>query len=219
MPATRFDKYDATIAKLAEEHDTAAEVWRQFEHLAAEKGWTDIPAERTVKRRVGEFQKLPKIERSLNVRFKWPDSMQNGTVPWEASHEALGLLRWRDESGLGRPTNREAIWYWRLWRASPSITAERASTMAALLSVVEFLEGAGGDVVERHLEPIEWQLAYEPWGNAANAEAYVGAVERAREPIAANPIPANAGWTFETFAKDMAQFFDADQRTAGDLTP
>src|SRR5579859_4416436 len=105
MPMPRHDKYDATIAQLAAEYPRGADVWRQFRDLAEENGWHDIPAERTVKRRVESLHQLSREDLELHARFRWPQSMLTGVVPWEASRAALDLLRVRDEMGYRRPTN------------------------------------------------------------------------------------------------------------------
>ena len=204
MPRARLNQYDVAIAKLAAESSSAAEVARKFAQLAAEQGWRDVPSERTVRRRALEFQKrLAQPSHAQNRRFDWPESMMSSTLPWEASRAALDLLKYRDEQGLGRPTNREAKFFWRIRQASPAIEDSRASTLAALLAVAEFFMEINPTAVMR-LDWLKWALAYQPWLSSEAAATYEQATTRERDAIPANPIPEDAPpLTFETFAKNF----------------
>jgi hypothetical protein len=207
MPRPRYSRYDVMIAKLAAESTSAAEVARTFAQLAAGEGWQDIPSERTVRRRALEFQKrLPRLGTpAQNWRFSWPDSMLSVTLPWEASRAALDLLKYRDEHGLDLPTNREAKFFWHIRQASPTIDDAHASTRAALLAVVEFFMEVDRTAVVQ-LDWLMWALAYQPWLSPEGAAAYERATFRGLDPIEADPIPAEATYTFEDLVRNFPAF-------------
>jgi hypothetical protein len=187
MPMPKVDKYDQVIAELAAEHRRASEVWRKFQELAAENGWTDVPAERTVKRRVAEFHGLPDAQRQLNRLFRWPTSMHDGVVPWEAAEAALDLLRLRNELSVSRPVNREVLWFWRLTLARPDMNEEDRAHLATSLAKDDFAEVlTGRQFNEPYDENLEWYLAYAPWRSAEATERYARASKRKRNPV---PVP------------------------------
>src|SRR6266542_162514 len=101
MPMPKFTKYDRLIMELAAEYPRAADVWRQFQSKADEEEWSDIPGERTVKRRVDEFHKLQPAEKREYSRFRWPQTMIDGALPWEASRAGLDLLRYYEDQDRG----------------------------------------------------------------------------------------------------------------------
>ena len=89
-------------------------------------------------------------------------------------------LKYRDEQGLGQPTNREARFFWRIRQASPAIEDSRASTLAALLAVAEFFMEINPTAVMR-LDWLKWALAYQPWlSSEARGHLRTGNDERAR---------------------------------------
>ena len=207
MPRARSSHYDLVIAQLAAEATSAAEAARDFAHLAAQRGWRDTPSERTVRRRAVDFRKRALRTGSFGQDrfFSWPESMMSRGVPWEASRAALDLIRYRSERGLAVPTNREAKFFWHVRQASPGIDVARASTLAALLAVVElFMEIDQSAVVE--VEWLQWVLAYQPWLGPEATAAYERATSRGLDPIWADPIPAGATWTFEDFARNFQDF-------------
>jgi hypothetical protein len=87
-------------------------------------GRTDIPSERTVSRILRRFRALPEEEKRPFREFVWPDSMEPGDVPWEASAAVLELLRFLQENEAvqppRRPLVRSVVWYWRITQAVPS---------------------------------------------------------------------------------------------------
>jgi hypothetical protein len=178
----KSDRYDQVIAELAVEHPRATEVWRRFQQMAAERGWHDIPAERTVKRRVGDFQRLPKTERDERARVHWPATMRAGLMPWEASRAVLDLLRFRNDAALGRPSVAEARWYWWLTLASPRMPVEQGSILAAAFVAADFAQQLGPEQTAAS-EPYEWLLAYEPWASQISNRMYQRAQERERDPV------------------------------------
>src|SRR4051812_47661102 len=87
-------KYRELIAAYAEGR-SAVEVFREIEEIANAQGWTDAPSQRSVERYHAKHMKLPPLERLESSLFRWPDSMEAGVLPWEASRAALDLLRYR----------------------------------------------------------------------------------------------------------------------------
>src|SRR5262245_19841284 len=78
-----------------------------------------VPDERTMRRIVKEFSALREEERKPYQYFRWPDSLEQGLLPWEAARDALNLVRILSKHGADRPTNAHALWYWRLTLAAP----------------------------------------------------------------------------------------------------
>jgi hypothetical protein len=168
------------IMGLAAEYPRATDVWRRFQELAADNGWTDIPGERTVKRRVEEFQRLAPKKRSEYGRFQWPQTMLDNVLPWEASRTGLDLLRYYTEQdraidawaatqglgprlegeGWGRPSVREVRWLWRVQLAAPWLEFEAALRLSGWLQHVEWAKEIGADQEFWTYDQVELALAY-----------------------------------------------------------
>lgn len=92
---------------------TIVEIAQQAEDLARELGRTDFPHRSTVHRYLDAFRNLDEDVKRQYREFRWPDSMEDGDLPWEASTEALALLEWTGEYNLRPPTVNLVVWYWR----------------------------------------------------------------------------------------------------------
>lgn len=91
-----------------------------------------LPAARTIARYREMFRELPEQERLLYAEFAWPESMESGALPWEASRAALDLLVF-----LGvefTPTNRDVLWFWRVTLAAPAMPIKDRAAMAEVLT-------------------------------------------------------------------------------------
>jgi hypothetical protein len=160
------------IWTLAANRKSATDILAVFEAEAEhDEGRRDYPLKRTIERQVKAFHALdPKDQRNF-AEFHWPDSMLNGLIPWEASGQALDLLRYFDEARNDRPTVRATLWYWRVKQARPEMSLAAALTAAASLCAFEMMRFASpGDRYEA--EPDELKLAYQPWRSNEDARAY-----------------------------------------------
>jgi hypothetical protein len=68
---------------------------------------------RTVHRYLEGFRDLDEEVRRQFRDVRWPDSLEDGDIPWEASTEVLALLEWTEKHNLRPPTVNIAAWYWR----------------------------------------------------------------------------------------------------------
>jgi hypothetical protein len=172
MPRPRTDAtYVEQIATLAAEGHKPPAIFRAVQEAAERAGRDDYPSERTI-RRIYEARKLEPMQTQREAAlFRWPQSMEEGALPWEASRAALDLLRHMDERGFGRPTVRLVKWYWRVVMAAPQIKTEDAYAGAAFLSTREFAAAQQGDTA-LGTEAGEWLLAYEPWRSRTHRLAY-----------------------------------------------
>jgi hypothetical protein len=178
MPRPKTDEqYRLRVATLAEEGWRPGPIFREIERGAQEDGRADYPSDRTVRRLYEEWMALPESHRRQQARFRWPASMEEGTLPWEASRSALDLVRYCDDRGLDPPTVAEARWFWRLQVAAPAQPQDESVRFAKKLAFIEYARTANlrADI---SLPDLEWQLAYEPWKDEDHANAYSQAATR-----------------------------------------
>lgn len=76
-------------------------------------------SEKTIARKLREFEALSDEDRRSYRPFSWPASMLEGSLPWEASRPLIGLLRHLEARGGKRPSVRLAGWYWRAYKSVP----------------------------------------------------------------------------------------------------
>lgn len=161
------------IQTLTAEKTSAAKILERFETEAEQGGRNDYPLKRTIEREVKKFHALRPDEQRQFALFRWPESMLIGALPWEASSDALDLLRLFDEDeNEARPTVRATLWYWRVKQARPDIGQLAALNVAAYLSAYEITrdDPPGEDRVDAHSD--ELKLAYHPWRSAEDGAAY-----------------------------------------------
>ena len=78
-----------------------------------------VASERTVRRWLEEFDKKSPEFRDQYRQFHWPESMEIGLLPWEASRAGLDLLGEYQERGWHRPLIAVVRAYWGLQNALP----------------------------------------------------------------------------------------------------
>ena len=61
-------------------------------------GRSDYPALRTVNQYHKKYRLLPERQQVEYRTFHWPESMERGNLPWEASEAALELLLWHADN-------------------------------------------------------------------------------------------------------------------------
>lgn len=125
------------------------------------------PSERTIGRILEDWENKTEEERRQYFFFRWPEAMQEGLLPWEASRAALDLLHEYDRQGLGRPSVRVVRWYWHVLQALPLERDEnvdrhpRRVEMARILAAIDEL---GPSAKTEEVRQIEMNLAsaYDP---------------------------------------------------------
>jgi hypothetical protein len=184
MPRQPTDaRYAERVAVLAEMGMRPAKITDRIKTEATAEGRNDYPAKRTVERIYQRHLGRPAAERRAYALFRWPDSMMNGTLPWEASRAALELLYRRNEKGQGRPTIRLVNWYWRLSMVAFSLDADVREYLAGQLAAWEIDRSGTGftprnDVDIDVIEAIEWLLAYRPWEDDERGVQYLSDSKR-----------------------------------------
>jgi len=171
----------ARIAVLAENENLSAEAIGR--RLLIEATPDDRPpVGRTIQRYLREHRARP-LEEKLSFRyFSWPESMESGALPWEASKTALELLRFRREELLftSRPTNEEMRWFWRVTQAGPDAAIMERLEMAMKLYDHHTDYPAEDPETNRK---VEWCLSFAPWRSRKHAATYVRATRDKRNPL------------------------------------
>jgi hypothetical protein len=94
----------------------------------------DSPSERTVGRYMEDFGKRPEEEQRRYREFYWPDSLQSGSLPWEAAPAALEMLS--HFQGRPRPLLGAVEWFWRVTQAAPDAPYKEREAAALQLAGV-----------------------------------------------------------------------------------
>jgi hypothetical protein len=133
-----------------------------------------IPSLRTIGRLQRQFRGLPVKERQRYRRFRWPDDMKNGLLPWEAGASALELLRYTREHNYERPLLGQVRWFFRVSTLAPD--APFYGRYEAARQLFAFEAAGNFPTVEDLKLSIELWLAFTPWRSPADAEAYIAAL-------------------------------------------
>jgi len=183
MPNTRIrDQWEPPVKRIVADNPKwgprriLGELRNQAKTLGLSK---DYPSERTIQRIKDDITPEEIVEYRT---FYWPESMERGDLPWEASESALELLGFLDQQQSGarlRPPVRFARWFWRVSLAGHGVPIGNRLLQALALTVNEI---RGGQDVSSVRE-VEWELAYRPWLNAAQMKAYRKAARRPHDPI------------------------------------
>lgn len=138
MARARIDRYwQERIKGIAENEPnrTNASIYKELKDEAQALGRDDYPSLRTVGNYRREFLESPDDDRRPYRFLSWPESLERGDLPWEASGAAVELLQlWLQAHGTGRPTIQLALWYWRVRLARPDLpkgACVRIATLAA----------------------------------------------------------------------------------------
>lgn len=142
---------------------------RRLKDVAPRIGRTDVPSARSVGRIRKEFLEQPEEVRREYYRFHWPESMEDGSLPWDASAAGLELIR-ADENV--RPPLRLVKWFWRISTTAPDAPYSYRRGMAGILAAAEIIGALTPDVYRA----IESATVYEPWRSGEAAREYERAV-------------------------------------------
>lgn len=112
--------------------------------------------------------------------FRWPESMESGALPWEASSVCLELLSYYEQHGHGRPPVRLARWYWYVSQiieedagsASSSWMVEPPFYRVMAASRLAALEALGPFAPQDEIRALEHWLAYVPWRSPDASRRY-----------------------------------------------
>lgn len=167
------------------------------------------PSARTVGRIRQEFWKLPAEEQQQYGLFCWPDSMDNGALPWEAASAAFELLQ-RAHQDERPPPVRLVRWFWRITLAAPDADFSLRLPFAQCMAAAEVLGGPVGAKVQRWVESY---LRFAPWQSVDRSMRAAAGGLISEWPLAEL---REAGWTQE--AVDLMIWFE-DEDALDDETP
>jgi hypothetical protein len=164
---------------------SAAAIHRKI--VAAAQGrWGKPPVSKSIERHLSkDLNKLSIEEQKPYLYFSWPESMENGALPWEAAREALDVVRWHTENWRSlrekeeakpkyrdeekelpdffkRPPRipvRQVQWFWRVTQAIPEATIEQRARTAIDFSSWSLAPQDNKKV----LSYLQWHLVYQPW--------------------------------------------------------
>jgi len=68
------------------------EIEDQIEATAVREQFDDYPSLTTIKRYTAKYDRLGAGAQATYREFRWPQSMETGLLPWEASRLGVGLL-------------------------------------------------------------------------------------------------------------------------------
>ena len=103
-----------------------------------------VPSKRTISRiRTEDFAGMDADERLLFRTFHWPESMDRGDLPWEASGSALEPLFVLESLGNGGLRERPQVclvkWFWRVSQPAAGGTIGERYKAAVTLTMSELL--------------------------------------------------------------------------------
>lgn len=151
------------------------EIEQEFAKRYPDGEW---PSRRTIERHVARFRAMDLDKQQEHAEFRWPETMQNEILPWEAAPFALELLRLTTKQGPFEPMppgtdltelEPESIapperplvifvkWYWRVSVARPDAPFPQRLDAAHQLAAEEVL---GVDQEKRAIE--RWLIGLEP---------------------------------------------------------
>ena len=182
MPNTRIrDKWETLVKTTSADHPRwgPSRILQRLKEVAKKEGLgDDYPSQRTI----GRIKDgMTPEDLKTYASFRWPESLEERALPWEASGAGLELLMLLDTNGIReRPPVRLVKWYWRVREACPDATLALSFDIAYGLMLRD-------DRKEPMDRGTEWLLAYHQ-------------ILKGRSPLQVNPLvkPKDAG-THEEF--------------------
>ena len=137
----------------------------------------NLPSERTIARIKKEFLNRTVDQRRPYSYLHWPESMLDGSLPWESSSAMCELLncyrRW--DYGL-RPTILVSQWFWWLTLAAPGLNSEKRFKYARCCAFLDASKLEGG------FRGMEAYLMLTPWHSKAAHELWRKLVDEGKIP-------------------------------------
>jgi|SRR4030095_2000812 hypothetical protein len=109
---------------------SATKIRRELERTERkERTGKRVPSDRACRRCIAEF---PEELRAPYKRFRWPESMEAGALPWESARACLDLLQRYRECGLGTPLIQECRWFWYVTQSAPAMSMDDRIAVTAM---------------------------------------------------------------------------------------
>ena len=186
---TKFaQKEGVSVAQVHRELKADAEEMEKSDDLESRAMASTVPSERTIGRiKAEEWGRLEEADRAQYREFYWPESMEGGDLPWEASESALELLFFLDQLGFRpRPPLRFVTWFWRVSTAAPNMLMKLRVLAAMWLAVKEVGYKPGPSRLDTN-RGLEMYLAYFGEPSERRRDLYYEALNRNDAPIAGAP--------------------------------
>jgi hypothetical protein len=140
------------------------------------------PARATAYKYRDLYETIPEHIREGYRQFVWPDMMEDGSLPWKASRDALDLLNWADEHDLSPPTVAITAWFWRVTLALPDAPLGLRLRIAVTIATHK----EAGQPIPEDLKkwiaarsvPQDYQFRVQPGGASAAWAVEVGVLNR-----------------------------------------
>tara|TARA_Y100000590_G_scaffold413145_1_gene508704 strand:+ start:1071 stop:1745 length:675 start_codon:yes stop_codon:yes gene_type:complete len=189
MPAKKDIYWEQRLKSLRANNPSwgARRIRETLQSSTSEARQGEAPGERWVGSLIKRLKDSPNWleEERMYRTFYWPESMDNGDLPWEASSSGLELLQFLDQETRGlseRPPVILVKWFWKVAAIIPKLAVKNRFLSSVLLSTGELYDQP------KFLREIEWWLAYQPWEDETQKSIYTLATSR---PDGAIPIYLN----------------------------
>lgn len=201
MPNLKVDQHwiERVRSLAANEQRGAKHIRGVLEREALAEGLPlgDVPSERTIGRELSKFRGLDRTAQNEYLSAHWPESFEQGSLPWEAATPVLDLIRHTIEAVAPRPSIRLARCFWHVSQAAPGECIEKRLALARQLSLWKALPH------DENIRGAEAYLAYTPWHSAAAAGAYSQAVQAGRIEEFASIMAVNPGDSVEAIEEGL----------------
>ena len=112
-----------------------------------------LPSESTIGRVKRDF---PADEHRPYRFVKWPETFENGGLPWEAAPSVRRLLADNLRRGFGRPPTQLAYWFWRI-EQTIQLSVDECRPLAALIWLADQVGGEVAEGYRRKVETVLWR--------------------------------------------------------------
>ena len=185
-----------------------------LEEEAQRLGRDDSPSERSVGR-IRKHHERPgaEDERREYRLYRWPNSMEDESLPWEAAAAGLELMR---AYGYKRPLVPLVRWFYRLTLAVPDAPLKERKNRAIFLAMNEAADSPNPQAYDT----VEGWMLYQPWTSADAELEYqeailAGVVPNEQVPLSSRDAIELAFWDSMPWASDeLREYLESKPRQA-----
>ena len=143
MPRPRISAYwIERVSVLYGQGLSSVEIERRLEEEAHDRGRSDYPRQRTIRRLVDAHRALDQLEQAEQRPFDWPAPFREGYLDFEFARLALDFSRYCRDHGKTKPTVRQVKWFVALKQSSDTIPMADAAFLARELAAIEYAQVA-----------------------------------------------------------------------------
>lgn len=145
----------------------------RLKRAAEESGMAEklgaVPSRRTIGRIQSHFRQSANKDRERYREFRWPETMEYGLLPWEASRAGLELLRDFHQEWNRRPTVGLVECFWHVSQAAGDAPFDERAVAAQEMYARRVF---GAAQPENNMRYFERYFAYGPWRSDTSREAW-----------------------------------------------